>query len=274
MQGCTIIFKFSRFCAFVIFFATSFIAESTFAQSGAAIPTQGSGIGAAPGGGDPNQPMIPNGKKEESGLFDQASPYLEYGDFNMTEEENNDAVYFQYGRFFGISLGMGYQTATGNRGKLYQAAIPRLDIRLHYWFDFNFAMDIGVFFATHNYEYGSTTYQNKLLGYGLHLKYYFDVKDASAALTFSNPFIEAGLGQWSMSETASSRSAPDVDSTLSADFGGGLEFPVVHKKTYIIVEALYHSQSFADSASKAFINTVPDLNGGFFTLMIHAMFVW
>jgi len=239
----------------------------------AEIPTTGAGAG------DPNAPAIPSGKKEDPGLFDQYSPYVEYGDFNMAEEENQDALYFQYGRFFGISIGLGYQTATGDRGRLYQAAIPRVDIRLHYWFDFNFAMDLGVFFATHDFNYtptgGQTTpYQVSLIGYGIHLKYYFDVRDSSAALTFANPFIEGGIGDWSESMSSSALSAPVTDSTISVDFGGGLEFPIAHKKTYFILEALYHTQNFTDSNDNQFNNVVPDLNGGFFTLMGHFMFVW
>jgi hypothetical protein len=113
------------------------------------------------------------------------------------------------------------------------------------------------------------------LGYGVHLIYYFDVRDASAPITFANPFIEAGVGQWSISQTSSLNSAtPDTDSTLSVDFGGGLEFPIVYKKTYFIIEALYHTQNFADSAEDKYSDRVPDLTGGFFTLMAHFMFVW
>ena len=226
--------------------------------------------------GDPNAPAIPSGKKEETELFDQSSPYLEYGDFNMAEEENQDALYFQYGRFFGFSLGLGYQTATGNRGKLYDPAIPRFDIRIHYWFNFNFALELGLFMANHSFKYENTTFETKFIGYGMHLKYYFDVRDASAALTFSNPFLSGGIGAWSMSQTKVGSTQPDKDSTLSLDIGGGLEFPIVYKKTYFILEALYHTQSFADSNgnNNEFGNRVPDLNGGFITLMGHFMFVW
>ena len=192
----------------------------------------------------------------------------------MNEEENDDALYFQYGRFFGVSLGAGYQAATGNRGKLYDAALPRLDIRMHYWFNFNFAMDLGVWFANHQFSYLKETTQVKLIGYGIHLKYYFDVKDSSAALTFANPFLELGAGAISKSETTNASSLPDTDSTISADVGGGLEFPVVYKKTYFIVEALYHTQSFKDTIESRYNLRVDDLSGGFITIMGHFMFVW
>jgi hypothetical protein len=289
MRECTITSKKSALSKkSVLYIIMSLLLATSLVSSSAR--AQGSGVGSIPpaqdntpqalsnpsalGGGDPNAPAIPTGHRDEPNLFDQSSPYLEYGDFNMNEEENQDALYFQYGRFFGISLGLGYENATGNRGKLYDPAL-RFDIRIHYWFDFNFAMDLGVFFANHSFTDQGTVYQPKLLGYGVHLIYYFDVRDASAPITFANPFIEAGVGQWSISQTSSLNSAtPDTDSTLSVDFGGGLEFPIVYKKTYFIIEALYHTQNFADSAEDKYSDRVPDLTGGFFTLMAHFMFVW
>ncbi len=267
MPACTFISKTSL----VIFILLNFIhfAPESRAQ-GAAIPPNA--IPGAPG--DPMTPAVPAARREDPKLFDQSSPYLDYGDFNMNEEENDDALYFQYGRFFGVSLGAGYQAATGNRGKLYEAALPRVDIRMHYWFNFNFAMDLGVWFANHQFSYGGANTKVNLVGYGIHLKYYFDVKDASAALTFANPFIEFGAGAISKSESTLASSLPDITSTLSMDIGGGLEFPITHKKTYFIVEGLYHTQSFPDSIDDQFILRVPNLSGGFITVMGHFMFVW
>ena len=280
MQECTIISKMSILCTLLCLMTGFLGGNLAYAQGtpGAAstggLPPPGAVGDPAASSGSPGG--VPTGaKKEDTGLFDQSSPYLDYGDFNMNEEENQDALYFQYGRFFGISLGLGYETATGNRGKLYDPAIPRFDIRIHYWFDFNFAMDLGVFFANHSFTYDQVAYQTKFIGYGMHLKYYFDTKDSSAAITFANPFIEAGVGAWSMSQTKFGNLTPDTDSTLSVDFGGGLEFPIVQKKTYMILEALYHTQSFADSNdTEDYVDRVPNLNGGFFTLIAHFMFVW
>ena len=132
MLACTSTFKKILLC----FSLAIFCGIPALAQ-GPAIP---GGRGAGPS--DSSAPAIPVPKKEDSGLFDHSSPYLDYGDFNMNEEENDDALYFQYGRFFGVSLGAGYEAATGNRGKLYDAALPRFDIRMHYWFNFNFAIGL------------------------------------------------------------------------------------------------------------------------------------
>ncbi|NDG83745.1 MAG: hypothetical protein EBX52_01745 [Proteobacteria bacterium] len=194
----------------------------------------------------------------------------------MNEEEVEDTNYFQYGKFFGLSLGLGYQTATGNRGKLYSAAIPRFDGRIQYWFNFNFAAELGIFFANHSFYDGTQNYQVKMIGYGFGLKYYFETKNASAAVSFANPYFNAGVGSMSKTQTSTQSVTPDSDSCFSAHLGGGLEFPVSYKKTYLLVEALYHTQSFLDTNETSAYQAVgvPDLSGGFFTLMLHFMFVW
>jgi hypothetical protein len=134
---------------------------------------------------------------------------------------------------------------------------------------------MGIFFADHSYFNGSSNTTVKMLGYGFHLKYYFDVKDASAPVSFSNPHLIGGVGVISSSETTPlTVSTPSTDSTFSVDFGGGLEFPIVYKKTYFSLECLYHTQSFADTQEDNNPGNLPDRSGGFLTLLGHFMFVW
>ena len=264
MQACTIISKkVSR--AFLLGVATLLVqqtlTEEALAQGGPPSPD--------------GPPSMVAPKKEESGLFDTSTPYLDYADFSLNEEEAEDTQYFQYGRYFGVSLGLGYQTATGNRGKLYTAAMPRIDARIQYWFGFNFAADMGIFLADHTYFNGSANTRVKMIGYGVHLKYYFDVKDASAVISFSNPHLIGGLGVISKNESTSlNTSTPDTDSTFSVDFGAGLEFPIIYKKTYFNLEVLYHTQNFIDTDEDQNPGNLPDRSGGFLTLMGHFMFVW
>jgi hypothetical protein len=214
-------------------------------------------------------------KKEEAGLFDQSTPYLEYGDFNINEDDDADTMYFQYGRFFGVSLGLGYQTATGNRGLLYTPAFPRFDLKVHYWFDFQLAMNMGIFFASHAYDFSGIN-TVKLIGYGVDLKYYFDVRNAAAAISFSNPFLIGGVGSISKTETNATSANPDLDSTFSVNAGVGLEFPISHKKAYFILEGRYHTQNFLDSNEVKYQSAkgISDLSGGFMTLMGHILFTW
>ncbi len=256
-------------CTFIsstLLFIALFSHTAAFAQAPAPAANAPVANGAPPA-------SIP--KKEEPGLFDQSTPYLEYGDFNVNEDDDADTMYFQYGRFFGVSLGLGYENATGNRGNLYQPAFPRFDLKVHYWFDFQLAMNLGIFFASHSYE-SSGIHTVKLIGYGVDLKYYFDVKNSSAVLSFSNPFIIGGVGSISKTETTATSANPDVDSTFSVNAGAGLEFPISYKKTYFILEGRYHTQNFTDTNETKFQSSkgINDLSGGFFTFMAHILFTW
>ena len=72
-----------------------------------------------------------------------SSPFTEYGEFNEEQDEAADTKFFQYGRLFGVSLGLGFEGVTGNRGLLWQGGFPMIEMKVHYWFDFNVALDLG-----------------------------------------------------------------------------------------------------------------------------------
>src|ERR1700756_3704439 len=98
--------------------------------------------------------------KPEEEDFSQ-TPYTEYGSFNEEKEEEEDTKFFQYGRFFGVSLGLGVETISGDRGTLYQGGFPTFDAKIHYWFDFNFALDINFYLAQHYFVSNSTTFNGR-----------------------------------------------------------------------------------------------------------------
>ena len=79
----------------------------------------------------------------------------------------------------------------------------------------------------------------------------------------------------SKTESTVTSANPDSDSTFSVNFGAGLEFPISYKKTYLILEGRYHSQSFDDTNAVKFQSRgISDLSGGFFTFMTHILFTW
>lgn len=210
----------------------------------------------------------------EPTLFEQNSPYLEYGEFSMGDDEDSETLYYQYGRFFGLSVGAGFQNALGNRGKLYQSAFPRMDLRVHYWFDFQAALVLNVNFANHNFTYNSQDTRVNIIGYGADIKYAFDVKNMGAALSFSNPYIFGGIGALSKLQSTGNSSSSDSDGSLSFSLGGGLEFPIVLKKSYFLLEARYFTQNFTDTSDDDYSLRTPNLSGGFFTLGGHLLFTW
>lgn len=126
-----------------------------------------------------------------------STPYTRYGEFNSEKDEEEDTNFFQYGRFFGVAVGGGYEAITGNRGQLWQGGFPLLDFKLLYWFTFNFAMDMDIYDVSHFYNTTSNgTSTVNLIHLGIDLRYYFDTKDLSSAISFANPYVTGGVGTY------------------------------------------------------------------------------
>src|SRR5271154_3421653 len=80
------------------------------------------------------------------------TPFTEYGSFNQDADEDAETRFMQYGRLFGVSVGVGDEGVTGNRGQLWQGGFPLFELKVHYWFDFHLALDLGVSLGTHSYQ--------------------------------------------------------------------------------------------------------------------------
>lgn len=213
------------------------------------------------------------------------TPYTSFGEFN-DEDEAEDTKFFQYGRFFGVSLGLGYEGATGNRGSLYTGGLPAFSLRVHYWFDFNFALTLGIYSASHQYTgfkgtSGSSNSQKNdvnIFEFGSELRYYFDTRDATAPVTFAGPFLLVGVGSYQKSETdITAPDSVDKHSALGLSFGGGLEFPLKPRKAYLDLETKFHAVNFEGDSLAVTTSTgktVKDSSGMLFTVMASVLFTY
>ena len=206
------------------------------------------------------------------------TPFTEYGEFNEARDEEADTKFFQYGRFFGVSLGIGFEFVDGYRGALWQGGFPMFDLKLHYWFDFNLAIDLGFFTAM---QYFDTKAQGlghvdiNILHVGVDVKYYFDTKNLGAAVSFANPYILLGAGSFSKTQNSLSQQTQDTDSSVGVNLGGGLEFVMSPKKTYLEVEAKLHFVTFKDTYTTLFSSVnLPNLTGNFYTISTNVLFTW
>jgi hypothetical protein len=233
-------------------------------------------------------------KKEEKTLQAEeddysSTPYTEYGEFNEEADEAADTKFFQYGRLFGVSVGVGFAGAMGNRGALYQSGFPLIDFKVHYWFDFNFAMDLGL--TNVNYAYtivtdpdGANTVDKTSVGMvtlGIDLKYYFETKNMSAAISFANPYLLLGIAQYAKTETSTSAGSGTPENSLGVSVGAGLEFAVKPKKAYMTLETKFSSVRFVDTddptldnASPEKLPNIPDRNGLFYSVVVSLLFTW
>ena len=248
--------------------------------------------GGPPPQGDPNAPGGPGGpgapgsgaagaaapvmKSDEDDFG--ATPFTSYGEVNDSKEEQEEMLFYQYGRLFGVSLGLGAEFVTGNRGALWQGGIPLVDFKLHCWFDFNTAIDIGVFTAQHYYN---TTAQS--LGYvsinmihvGVDLKYYFTTQNLSAPISFANPYLLAGAGSYSKTENSVTANSQTTDNSIGIAVGAGLEFVITHRKIYFEIEGKMHFVTFQDTYTNLFQTVgLTDLTGQFLTLSGSFLFTW
>lgn len=236
--------------------------------------------GAPPGATAPGKTDVP-----EEDDFKQ-TPYTQYGDFNSDEDEAEDLRFYQYGRFFGLSLGVGYEGATGNKGLLYNGGMPAFELKVHYWFDFNLALTLGIYTANHFFNgkldaYNDTQvnrYNLSMFKVGADLRYYFDTTNLSAPITFAGPYLTAGFGSYSRTLTdQTAADDPIQETSLGFNFGAGLEFVLKPKKNYFNLEAKFHSVGFEDDQSGVELNggtRLPNQEGMYFSLMGAFLFTW
>ncbi len=206
------------------------------------------------------------------------TPYTGYGEFNEQEDEDDASRFFQFGRFFGVSIGSGFNGVTGNRGLLYQGGTPVVDFKLMYWFDFNFALELGLTTATHFYDSTSRGHADiTLTRVGVDLRYYLPMQDLSAPITFANPYLLLGAGTISKQESLRTQGVVESDTGVGLAVGGGLEFTVSPRKIYFGMAAKYQFVTFKDTYTTEFqSDSIPitDLTGGFYTLLGSVLFTW
>ncbi len=206
------------------------------------------------------------------------TPFTEYGEFNETGDEEADQKFFQFGRFFGVSIGAGFEFIDGFRGALWQGGFPLIDFKVHYWFDFNIAVDLG--FATVS-QYYDTTLANlqhvdvNLFRVGVDIKYYFDTKALSSAISFANPYLLLGAGSYSKIENSTAAQSQDSDTSLGVCGGAGFEFTIAPRKTFFEIEAKIHIITFKDTYTSRFSTVgLSDLTGSFYTISGNLLFTW
>jgi hypothetical protein len=253
-----------------------------FPQSGfgnAQMPAAGGGpqgFGQAPqmGGGSIATPSTP---QELSPLPEEddfhTGSQSDYADFNEEDEESEDTRFFKYGRFFGLSVGMGVQSADGNRGTLWNGGFPAIDLRLHYWFSFNFAADLGGYLSNHYFNTATTGNVDVFFSHlGVSLKYYFDLKNFSAALSFANPHLIGGGGLYHKKEFSQSLDKTDLSNAVGGNLGVGLEFAFKPRKVYLQMDGRLAYVPFADMNNAQY--GMNNLRGIFYTITSRLLLTW
>ena len=209
-----------------------------------------------------------------------SNPFTEYGEFNQDKDEEAEARFFQHGRFFGVSVGLGMETLDGNRGILWQGGFPTFELKLHYWFDFHAAMDLGFYTAPHHFKTtaeGLGATDANMTFVGVNLKYYFDTKDLSAPVSFASPYVILGAGSFTKTESSLLQGESQPDTSIGLSVGAGLEFPIKHRSMYFALEGKAHLLNFKDTYTDTHLGKIPNLenlSGRFYTVIGSLLFTW
>lgn len=217
-----------------------------------------------------------------------------FTDFNEEIENNQvmeDERFFRYGRFFTFQMGLNLTEFTGNRGLAYERDGFGYAIALNYFMDFQTSFGLGVAYSKHNMNFPDPTVdfdpnqaglvEVNMLRVFMGYRYYIETANLATAITFSNPYFTGKIEYWYVTNKYRQQSdkADEVGGGLGFSFGGGLEFPIKLKESYVNVELLYHTVSFPDKYTTAYQSVdggygVDDLTGNVISTTVSYVFNW
>lgn len=219
-----------------------------------------------------------------------------FSDFSEDIESQQiaeDERYFRYGRFFSFELGIGVTTFDGNRGTAYKDNPPSYHVGLNYFFDFRNSFALGFEYSRHHFVLEDETFGFKgqgavglvdvsMLRVYFAPRYYIDTSDLGTAITYSNPYLTVRMEYWYTNNRYTDQKGAIPDDSgggLGVGLGGGFEFPIKIKESYLGVEALWHSVSFHDKYTQNYASYkggqgYPDLTGNAYSVMVSYILSW
>lgn len=222
-----------------------------------------------------------------------------FSDFNEDLEASQvmeDERFYRYSRFFGVNIGVGFTSFTGNRGLAYTDNHPSFSLSLMYFIDFRNVFVMGFEYSKHTYfvdgfvngndeQIGAV--ETNMLRPFFGFRYYIDTADLGTAITYSNPYFVGRLEYWYQTNIYVDNEdlSDDSGGGIGTGFGVGLEFPIEIKKTYFNVELKYHVVNFFDKNTTDFQtpdastgnepgNTFDNLNGDAITFFMSYNISW
>lgn len=213
-------------------------------------------------------------EQAQPGTQELANPFSDFVPFEDEYDIDEDERFMYFGRFFAVSLGTGMHIFGGNIGQLYNTAIPVLDLRLIYFFDFRLAGSIGLSSASHAFNAAPNgAVEVSLLRLNADMKYYFDTKNVGAAITAANPYAVAGVSQVFRTQVFADHNSVEKDNAFAVSAGLGMEFALKPRKTSIGVEGRIHQIFFQDRYDQEYLPSgIQDLTGPMYSFITSLIF--
>lgn len=213
-------------------------------------------------------------EQPQAGTQELANPFSDFVPFEDEYDVDEDERFMYFGRFFAVSLGSGLHKFGGNIGKLYNTAIPVLDFRLLYFFDFRLAGQIGISSASHAFNaVPNGAVEVSLMRINADMKYYMDTKDWGAAVTMANPYIIAGVSNTFRTQAFQTLNKVEKDTAFALSAGAGMEFALKPRKTSLGFEGRVHQIYFKDRNEESYIDSgIPDTTGNMYSMITSIIF--
>jgi len=203
------------------------------------------------------------------GSQELANPFSDFVPFEDEYDIDEDERFMYFGRFFAISVGSGMHVFTGNIGKLYNVALPVMDFRLIYFFDFRLAGQMGISNASHAFNavpHGAV--EVNLFRLNFDMKYYFNTQNVGAAITSANPYAIAGVSQTYRSQAFQSLNSIEKDNAFALSGGLGMEFTLKPRKTSLGFEGRMHNIFFRDRYEETYVPSgLEDTTGSMYSFI-------
>ncbi len=205
--------------------------------------------------------LLASAPKETSYLMAEADgddtydPFADYSEFDEASDEEADIHFFHNGRFFTIGIVAGLRAFTDQLPSLYSSGAT-YGIFLSYFFDLNLALQFG--FLTGDYDFNlafqnptdGKTYTNtgsvSLTFINMDLKYYFNTQNVTKGLADLNPYLIGGISQVYRTYSISGIDGYSREATVGLNGGAGIEIPLMRRKAYLGLQAVYHMIPFKD----------------------------
>jgi opacity protein-like surface antigen len=202
------------------------------------------------------------------------NPFSDYVPFEDEYDVDEDERFMYFGKFFAVGMGSGIQTFGGNIGKLYNTALPVLDAKLIYFFDFRLAGQLGITSSNHAFTADPNGFvEVNIFKANLDLKYYFDTQNYAAAVTAANPYFIAGLSQVYRTQAFNTLDEVSKDNSIAYSAGLGIEFALSPRKTALGVEGRYHVMNFKDRYDQTYLRSgIADTTGPMYSLLTNVIF--
>jgi len=189
----------------------------------------------------------------QTDIYEDAS-YYGY-DLKQAEE---DEIFFYESRFVDFGLHLGGRTFTGGLGKLFGTGFS-IGGYFTYFFSRRFALEITVNNSFHKFLIDGKRGNATVLDVLARGKFYFISDGYSRALSFANPFIFIGGGQFIRSQSRSDIQAKNSTSGPGIEFGGGFEIPLKERTVFLGIKPSYQIVFFHDENNRTELGT--KLNG-------------